>query len=128
MAKLPNIQRILREDIPDAPAWIDKVITPVNNAFEALYSALAGNVTLADNLTVQVKTLTINTTADYGTGSTTTTPPVKTLGFEQVKFARTLKNRATQLWLGSSKRCPGPTRPSRARSTSTGATTTGPSS
>jgi hypothetical protein len=47
MAALPPFSRVRREDIPDAPKWIDKIIVPYNNALEAIY--LAFNNGLATN-------------------------------------------------------------------------------
>lgn len=48
MAKLPAFARIKREDLgKDVPDWVDRIITPYNNALEAIYLAL--NAQLAAN-------------------------------------------------------------------------------
>lgn len=57
MAKLPPISRFSREDFPDAPGWIDKLLTPLNASLGSIYGALNGGLSLTDNLKSQVKTL-----------------------------------------------------------------------
>lgn len=59
MAKLPPVRRLLREDLKDAPEWIDRLIQPINLFFESVYSALNRNLTLGDNVTAQIKNFTI---------------------------------------------------------------------
>jgi len=65
MAALPPIKRIMREDIKEAPGWIEKVIYPVNLFMDAVYSSLNKNLTFSENITSQTKTLTFQTKSSY---------------------------------------------------------------
>ena len=66
MASLPKVKRILREDLKDAPSWIDKLIYILNLFMDSVYSALNKNLTFGDNIRAQIKTfqITAGTTAD----------------------------------------------------------------
>lgn len=65
--KLPTQKRILREDVKEAPEWINKIIGPFNNLAETIYQALNRNITVTENLAAFVKELTVTTTASYPT-------------------------------------------------------------
>lgn len=86
MARLPTNQRLRREEFPEAPSWIERLIIPLNLFIEAVYSALNRNLTLQDNLACQIKELTFTTPADYDSG-----------GFPVVSFSRTLPSRVIGL-------------------------------
>jgi len=90
MAKLPTIKRILREDLPDAPDWIDKLLYPVNKFFEDVFNALNRNLEFVDNVTGQKKDVTFKTLSTYVSTSAT---------FETLEFPRTLKRKPTGLLL-----------------------------
>lgn len=53
MASLPTVNQIRREDIPNAPSWIDKVLDPLNQFMEGVYSALNRNLTFTENSLAQ---------------------------------------------------------------------------
>jgi hypothetical protein len=53
MAALPVIKRIQRDDLKEAPAWIDRLIYPLNLFMEAVYYALNKNITFEDNILSQ---------------------------------------------------------------------------
>lgn len=57
--KLPPQPRIRKEDIPNAPGWINKVLIPLNRFFENVYLVLNKRLTFTDNFTAEVKTITI---------------------------------------------------------------------
>lgn len=65
MAKLPSIKRVSREDIKQAPGWIELLLTPMNTVFESLYSALNKNLTFSENIASQQKELEFTTASDY---------------------------------------------------------------
>lgn len=65
MAKLPVIKRVLREDIPNAPDWIGKLLYPVNLFFEQVFNALDKNLTLSENIQSQIKTVSFTTSSAY---------------------------------------------------------------
>lgn len=66
MAKLPDLRRILREDLgSDVPEYIDKIIGPVNSFSEAIYQALAKQITFSENISASLRTLEIVTSATY---------------------------------------------------------------
>lgn len=81
--KLPSQKKILKEDLKDAPSWIDGVITPVNTFMESTYQALNKNITFTENIASFVKEISYTTVAAYPVGQ------------EQIKFQNTLKVRAS---------------------------------
>lgn len=64
--KLPIQKKILREDLKDAPNWINGVIDPVNNFMETVYQALNKNIN-EDNTASQVKEIIYKTPSTYPT-------------------------------------------------------------
>lgn len=85
MAKLPTQKRILREDIKEAPSWIEKLLYPINSFMELVYSALNKNITFEDNISSSQKTLTFLTLSTYSSA----TPKVE--GFDPLTFNHNLK-------------------------------------
>lgn len=83
MAKLPSTKRILKEDIPDAPGWTTRIIGPLNQLIESVYSALNKNITFRDNIDSQIKELDFQTPSDYSTK-----------GFNKLQFQRLTRVRA----------------------------------
>lgn len=65
MAKLPVFKRIQREDFPDAPAWVDRLLYPLNKFFEGVYAALNQNLTFTENLATGLVSLEFETPATY---------------------------------------------------------------
>lgn len=65
MAKLPKITRIRREDLPDAPAWISKLLYPLNLFMDGVISAFKGNLTFVDNIRSQIKEISFETSSAY---------------------------------------------------------------
>lgn len=76
MAKPPEFRRVLREDIPDAPNWVDPIITNYNLFLEQSYSLFNSNLTVGDNVTGRIYQTTFTTPSDYATG-----------GFNSFQFA-----------------------------------------
>ena len=63
--KLPSLKKILREDLKDAPDWINPVIDVTNNFMENLYGGLNKNITLTENVACFVKEITYQTPSTY---------------------------------------------------------------
>lgn len=63
--RLSSQKKILREDLADAPDWIDRVIEPINSFMENVYQLANKNITDADNVAAQIYELTYRTTAAY---------------------------------------------------------------
>ena len=74
MSKLPTVRRLSKEDIPDSPEWFDKVLTPLNIFFESIYGALNKDITFSENISCNIKELTITTPAAYVTNVVASTP------------------------------------------------------
>ena len=53
MAKLPPIKRLTKEDMKEAPSWIDRLLSPLNQFLDSVYRALNGQITFGDNITAQ---------------------------------------------------------------------------
>lgn len=66
--KLPTQKKILREDIKDAPPWINAVIEPVNTFMESTYQALNKNITLSENIASFIKEINYTTPSTYPSG------------------------------------------------------------
>ena len=63
MSLLPPINRLILEDFPAEPRkWLGKLIQPVNQFFESIYSALNKGLTIADNFAGEVKTVELDGT------------------------------------------------------------------
>lgn len=65
MANLPSIRLISREEIKEAPSWIDKLLSPLNTFMGSVYDALNRNLTFAQNIRCTIKELRFTTEADY---------------------------------------------------------------
>lgn len=63
--KLPTQKRILREDVKEAPDWINGIIGPFNNFAETVYQALNRNITFKENVACFIKEITYKTTSLY---------------------------------------------------------------
>ena len=62
--KLPNVKRILKEDLgADVPQWTLGLIGPLNTFMETVYQTLNKNVTFTDNIASFLVEVTINTDA-----------------------------------------------------------------
>ena len=65
MARLPILKRLQREDFPDAPEWMDKMMYVLNTFMEGSYNAMNRSLTIADNLQGELKEFTFTTKAAY---------------------------------------------------------------
>jgi hypothetical protein len=61
MAALPPIRRFLVEDFKDQKKWISPLLLTLNNFMEAVVNAFNKSITIADNMTGDVKYLTVST-------------------------------------------------------------------
>lgn len=60
MAKLSNVKRIIKEQMPaDVQKWIDTLLYPLNNTISQLSNALANQLTIVDNMQATVKSFTL---------------------------------------------------------------------
>lgn len=66
--KLPTIKRILREDLSDAPNWVNNLINPMNTFMEMVYQALNSNITLTENIASFIQEVTYTTGSSYPSG------------------------------------------------------------
>jgi hypothetical protein len=71
MAKLPSQKRVNKEDVKDAPQWIDAIIIPLNTFMESIYSAVNQNLTFQENIRSQIRTVSFTTSATYTSGAWT---------------------------------------------------------
>ncbi len=81
--KLPIQKKILREDLKDAPEWVNNVIGPINNFMETIYQAMNKNID-ETNTQSQIREVTVVVPSTYPT-------------MEPIKFQNALKVRATGL-------------------------------
>jgi hypothetical protein len=84
MAKLPNIKKISREDVKDAPSWIDRIINPLNTFMEQVYYALNKNITFSENIACNIKDLEFKSLSTYTTAIPTSS------GFSKISFTHGL--------------------------------------
>lgn len=59
--KLPPTRRISREQIPDAPDWIDQILGPLNQFMENSYLALNNQLVIGENVAGEIRDLTVRT-------------------------------------------------------------------
>lgn len=90
MSKPPDFRRVIRDDIPNAPGWVDKVIGAYNLFLEQTYSLFNGNLTIGDNVTGKNAYVTFSTPSDYATG-----------GFNTISFAWSNKKSIQNIIVGS---------------------------
>lgn len=83
--KLPNVKRVLREDVKGAPSWINPLIDVLNSFMETIYQAMNKNITFSENIGCTIKEITYKTPASYP------------LNVDEVEFLSELKFRATSL-------------------------------
>jgi len=84
--KLPSQKRIMKEDLTEAPAWIDGLIDPLNSFMATVYQALNKNIN-EDNTASFVKEITYTTTSTYVSGTTE----------DAIEFTSLLKTKAIGL-------------------------------
>ncbi len=65
---LPEFRRILREDLPSAPDWVNSLITPINLFFEQVYNAMNRKLTIGDNVNGMVYQGTVSVPSNYNNG------------------------------------------------------------
>ena len=85
--KLPTSKKILREDVKEAPKWINPLIDTLNSFMETVYQAMNRNITFSENITCSIKELVYKTPSTYPTG------------VDDVEFMANLKTKATGLWV-----------------------------
>lgn len=88
MGKLPSIKKITREDLKDAPDWINQLISPLNSFMESVYQTLNKQVTFSENVACQIREVEFKTSSTYSTGT-----------FEAIEFVSNLKTKAKGLLL-----------------------------
>lgn len=82
--RLPTAKKVLKEDLKDAPDWVNNLIFPINAFMENVYQCLNKNVTLQDNIGSFIYTFTYKTVPSYPSPTDQ----------EPVEFLNQLKTRA----------------------------------
>ena len=59
MSKLPILKRLRKEDLPESPPWMDKVIESHNLLVEGLQVALSKNLNFDDNFNAKTHDFTL---------------------------------------------------------------------
>ena len=72
--RLPSVQKILRQDVSDAPDWIVKVIEPFNQFFQDIYIGLAKDITFSENIASRIAEVSFKTLSTYPTFNPITLP------------------------------------------------------
>lgn len=63
--RLPTQKKVLKEDLKEAPPWVDNLIQPINTFMENVYQCLNKNVTFYDNIASFIYTVTYKTPVSY---------------------------------------------------------------
>lgn len=58
---LPDVRRLNREDFQDAPQWLDPMLNTLNSFMDSVYNIFNRNVSLTDNLNIQLTTISVET-------------------------------------------------------------------
>lgn len=59
--KLPVIDELRRESIPEAPQWMDSILYVINRFIRNVYQVMMGNISIDDNLNEEKIELEIST-------------------------------------------------------------------
>ena len=65
MSRIPPLKRLAREDFPEQKSWIGKLLSPINEFFNLVSSALDESLTFDDNFNAQTKDISFIKTATY---------------------------------------------------------------
>lgn len=79
MALLPTIKRLTREDLKEAPPWIERLIYPLNLFMDAVWTALNHGLTFAENIRSQEKTFQITAAATAALNTTSFACTMRTI-------------------------------------------------
>lgn len=79
MAKLPRTKKLIQEDFPSEKNWIGKLLLPLNQFLETVGLALDRNLTVRDNLDMQISTVTITGDEEVSFAITTRSRPMGVL-------------------------------------------------
>ena len=83
--KIQQTYKIRREDVPEAPEWLNKIIDPINSFFEDINKLVNKNISNSDNINCEIKEFTLSTTDFPYDFNTKLIPQLVTIGFiEQV--------------------------------------------
>lgn len=66
--KVGPLLQITGDLVPDAPAWFNRVLGPLNSSILNSWNVMNQNVTIGDNLIGQTASIRINTSATYSAG------------------------------------------------------------
>lgn len=67
MALPPQVTGLSREDLPDAPPWIDRLLPKLNQALKGGANALNRQLTFADNFAAEIRDITVTIPDDWVT-------------------------------------------------------------
>jgi hypothetical protein len=87
MAAPPSSHRITREDLREAPAWIDRLLRVLNDFMRDVYNALKGTLTIGENVRGEFRTTRVLAGAnpeDNTFAFLTTVPKPRYVGVGQV--------------------------------------------
>lgn len=84
MAKVPTIRTIFRENIPESPAWVIKILQPLNLLIESIVNAFSNQLTFSENIAAQIRFIEFTTLSTYTSADDFTT----------ISFTNTLGGRA----------------------------------
>jgi hypothetical protein len=76
MSRLPPIQRLVTEDFPEQKKWLGKLLQPLNQFMESIYSTLNKNITIADNLAADIRTIELDGTFPVNLSWSLTAKPI----------------------------------------------------
>jgi hypothetical protein len=65
MATAPKTRSILKEELREAPSWVERLLQPINEILTSYNAALNKGLTFQDNITCTIKSLTVTTSSDY---------------------------------------------------------------
>jgi hypothetical protein len=61
--QLPSIRRLRPEDFPDQSDWIDMLLQPLNQFMDTIWRNIDKNLTLAQNLQAEIRTVQVDSTS-----------------------------------------------------------------
>lgn len=67
MSFLPNVKSIRKEDLGDAPDWVDNLLSALNSFMESIYTIVNGNLSFSENINCKIFNYVFITKSDYTT-------------------------------------------------------------
>ncbi len=85
--RLPDLRKILREDVKTKEQWVSAIIDPINSFMNVIYIGFNKNITFSENIRSIIKEVTVVAPSTYPSDQS------------PIKFPNIMSVKATGLWV-----------------------------